>query len=97
VASAKSFYSDVLGWETDDQPIGAFTYTVMRSADAGDEQRSERHHAAQPEMAAAPSHAPVGFEVADCDVAAASWKAVFDLVKGISCDPLRASGFDSSG
>jgi hypothetical protein len=53
VASAKSFYSDVLGWETDDQPIGAFTYTVMRSADAGDEQRSERHHAAQPEMAAA--------------------------------------------
>ena len=37
VASAKSFYSDVLGWETDDQPIGAFTYTVMRSADTGDE------------------------------------------------------------
>jgi predicted enzyme related to lactoylglutathione lyase len=53
VASAKSFYSDVLGWETGDQPIGAFTSTVMRSADAGDEQRSERHHAAQPEMAAA--------------------------------------------
>jgi len=53
VAGAKSSYSDVLGWETDDQPIGAFTYTVMRSADAGDEQRSERHHAAQPEMAAA--------------------------------------------
>jgi hypothetical protein len=39
----------------------------------------------------------VGFEVADCDVAAASWEAVFDFVKGISCDPLRASGFDSSG
>jgi hypothetical protein len=36
VASAKSFYSDVLGWETRDQPIGAFTSTVMRSADAGD-------------------------------------------------------------
>ena len=53
VASAKSFYSDVLGWETDDQPICAFTYTVMRSADAGDKQRSGRHHAAQPEMAAA--------------------------------------------
>jgi NAD(P)-dependent dehydrogenase (short-subunit alcohol dehydrogenase family) len=44
-----------------------------------------------------PSYAPVGFEVADCDVAAASWEAVFDLVEGISCDPLRASGFDSSG
>jgi hypothetical protein len=29
----------------------------------------------------------VGFEVADCDVAASSWEAVFDLVKGISCDP----------
>jgi len=37
VASAKSFSSDVLGWETDDQPIGAFTYTVMRWADTGDE------------------------------------------------------------
>jgi NAD(P)-dependent dehydrogenase (short-subunit alcohol dehydrogenase family) len=53
VASAKSFYSDMFGWETGDQPIGAFTSTVMRSADAGDEQRSERHHAAQPDMAAA--------------------------------------------
>jgi hypothetical protein len=42
-----------------------------------------------------PSYAPVSFEVADCDVAAASWEAVFDLVKGISCDPLRASGFCS--
>jgi len=39
----------------------------------------------------------VGFEVADCDVAAASREAVFDLVKGISCDPLRASGFCSCG
>jgi predicted enzyme related to lactoylglutathione lyase len=72
VASAKSFYSDVLGWETGDQPIGAFTYTVMRSADAGDEQRS----AASCRLAgddSGPSYAPVGFEVADCDVAAASW------------------------
>ena len=34
VAGAESFYSDVLGWETGDQPIGAFSYTVMRSADA---------------------------------------------------------------
>ena len=44
-----------------------------------------------------PGNAPVGFEVADCDVAAAPWEAVFDLVKGISCDPLRASGFCSCG
>jgi hypothetical protein len=44
-----------------------------------------------------PSYAPVGFEVADCDVAAASWEAVFDLVKGICRDPLRASGFCSCG
>ena len=44
-----------------------------------------------------PSYAPVGFEVADCDVAAAFWQAVFDLVKGFSCDPLRASGFCSCG
>ena len=33
VAGAKSFHSDVLGWETDGQPICAFNYTVMRSAD----------------------------------------------------------------
>ncbi len=37
VAGAKPFYSDVLGWETDGQPIGAFICTVMRSADTGDE------------------------------------------------------------
>ena len=53
MAGDKSFYSEVLGWETGGQPIGALTSTVMRSADTGDEQRSERHHAAQPEMAAA--------------------------------------------
>jgi hypothetical protein len=39
----------------------------------------------------------VGFEVADCDVAAASREAFLDLVKGISYDPLRASGFCSCG
>ena len=39
----------------------------------------------------------MGFEVADCDVAAASWEAVIDLVKGISCDPLRASWFCNCG
>ena len=32
VPGAKSFYSDVLGWETDDQPMGGFTYTVIRPA-----------------------------------------------------------------
>jgi NAD(P)-dependent dehydrogenase (short-subunit alcohol dehydrogenase family) len=53
MAGDKSFCPDVLGWETGGQPIGAFTSTMMRSADAGDEQRSERHHAAQPEMTAA--------------------------------------------
>jgi hypothetical protein len=25
VAAAKSFYLDVLGWQTDDQPMGEFT------------------------------------------------------------------------
>jgi hypothetical protein len=44
-----------------------------------------------------PELRPGGLRVADCDAAAASWEAVFDLVKGISCEPLRASGFDSSG
>src|SRR5258708_26695664 len=35
LAGARSFYSDVLGWETDDQPTGAFTYTVIRPAGGG--------------------------------------------------------------
>src|SRR5258708_16668359 len=36
VAGAKSFYSDVLRWETDDPPMGAFTYTVIRPAGGGE-------------------------------------------------------------
>ena len=97
VASAKSFYSDMLGWETDDQPMGAFTYTVMRSAGAGDEQRSERHHAAQLEMAAARATPRWASRSPTARLRQPRGEAVSDLVKGISCDPLRASGFDSCG
>src|SRR5258708_2945842 len=32
VAGARSFYSDVLGWGTDDQPLGEFTYTLIKPA-----------------------------------------------------------------
>jgi predicted enzyme related to lactoylglutathione lyase len=74
VAGAKSFYSGVLGWEIDDQPMGEFTYTVMRPA-GGDENSSQGGI-----MPLSPAMTTAGattrwqpyFEVADCDVAAAA-------------------------
>jgi uncharacterized protein len=74
VAGATSFYSDVLGWETDDQPMGEFTYTVIRPAGGGEDSGQGGIMPLSPEMAAAgaaPRWQPY-FEVADCDVAAAA-------------------------
>ena len=74
VAGAKSFYSEVLGWETDDQPMGEFTYTVIRPA-GGDENSSQGGiMPLSPEMAAAGATTrwQPYFEVADCDAAAAA-------------------------
>jgi uncharacterized protein len=74
VAGAKSFYSDVLGWETDDQPMGEFTYTVVKPA-GGDENSSQGGMMPlSPEMAAggARTRWQPYFEVADCDAAAAA-------------------------
>ena len=74
VASAKSFYSDVLGWETDDQPMGEFTYTVIRPAGGGENSGQGGIMPLSPEMAAtgATTRWQPYFEVADCDAAAAA-------------------------
>jgi uncharacterized protein len=74
VAGAKSFYSDVLGWQTDDQPMGEFTYTVIRPADGGDNSGQGGIMPLSPEMqaAGATTRWQPYFEVADCDAAAAA-------------------------
>lgn len=74
VAGAKSFYMDVLGWQTDDQPMGGFTYTVIRPA-GGDENSGQGGiMPLSPEMAAAGATTrwQPYCEVADCDAAAAA-------------------------
>jgi uncharacterized protein len=74
VAGARSFYSDVLGWETDDQPMGEFTYTVIRPAGGGENSSQGGIMPLSPEMTAAGATTrwQPYFEVADCDAAAAA-------------------------
>jgi uncharacterized protein len=74
VPGAKSFYSDVLGWQTDDQPMGEFTYTVVRPAGGGENSAQGGIMPLSPEMAAAGATVrwQPYFEVADCDAAAAA-------------------------
>jgi predicted enzyme related to lactoylglutathione lyase len=74
VPAAKSFYSDVLGWQTDDQPMGEFTYTVVRPAGGGENSGQGGIMPLSPEMAAAGATTrwQPYFEVADCDAAAAA-------------------------
>ena len=74
VAGAESFYSDVLGWQTDDQPMGEFTYTVIRPAGGGDSSGQGGIMQLSPEMAAAGATTrwQPYFEVTDCDAAAAA-------------------------
>ena len=74
VPGAKSFYSDVLGWETDDQPMGEFTYTVVRPAGGGESSGQGGIMPLSPEMAGAGATTrwQPYFEVADCDAAAAA-------------------------
>ena len=74
VPAAKSFYLDVLGWQTDDQPMGEFTYTVVRPAGGGEGSGQGGIMPLSPEMAAAGAitqWVPY-FEVADCDAVAAA-------------------------
>jgi predicted enzyme related to lactoylglutathione lyase len=74
VAGAKSFYSDVLGWETDDQPMGEFTYTVVRPAGGGESSGQGGIMPLSSEMAAAGATTrwQPYFEVADCDAVSAA-------------------------
>ena len=74
VPAAKSFYSDVLGWQTDDQPMGEFTYTVVRPAGGDASSGQGGIMPLSPEMAAAGATTrwQPYFEVADCDAAAAA-------------------------
>ena len=74
VAGAKSFYSDALGWETDDQPMGEFTYTVIRPAGGSADSSQGGIMPLTPEMTAAGGSTrwQPYFEVADCDGAAAA-------------------------
>lgn len=74
VAGAKSFYADALGWQADDQPMGEFTYTVIRPAGGNEGSSQGGIMPLSPEMAAAGATTrwQPYFEVADCDAAAAA-------------------------
>src|SRR5256886_3481557 len=77
VPGAKSFYSDVLGWQTDDQPMGEFTYTVVRSAGGGERSGQGGGMPLPPEMAAAGAPPPGAPSIggAHCDAPAAAGAA----------------------
>ncbi|HTS97598.1 MAG TPA: VOC family protein [Streptosporangiaceae bacterium] len=71
---AAAFYRAVFGWQTQDMPMGDFTYTVIQPG-GGDENSSQGGiMALAPEMAAAgfTTRWQAYFEVADCDAAVAA-------------------------
>jgi uncharacterized protein len=70
VTGAKAFYADVLGWETDDQPMGDFTYTVIKPAGGGE--NSSQGGIVPPGPDTATALWQPYFEVADCDAAVAA-------------------------
>ena len=70
---AKSFYRAVFGWDTQDVPMGGFSYTLIRPSGGGEESSMGGIMPIDPQMAAAgmtTSWRPY-FEVADCDAVAA--------------------------
>jgi predicted enzyme related to lactoylglutathione lyase len=72
VEGVKAFYHSTLGWETEDVPMGAFTYTVVRPSDTGQEASQGGIMPISPEMASGgvtPRWQPY-FEVADGDAVA---------------------------
>jgi uncharacterized protein len=72
-AAAKSFYQAVFGWVTQDVPMGASTYTLIRPSGGGDESSQGGIAPIDAEMAAGGMTTRWGpyFEVADCDAAVA--------------------------
>lgn len=67
VASARSFYADLFGWEFADMPMGEISYTMIKldGADAGGMMAMDG-----PQFEGIPNHWAVYFAVADCDAAA---------------------------
>lgn len=72
VAGAKSFYQAVFGWATEDVPMGAVSYTLIRPAGGGEDSSQGGMMPIDPETAAGvtTSWRPY-FEVADCDAVVA--------------------------
>ena len=72
-ARAKEFYQSVFGWNTQDMPMGDFTYTVVTPAGGGGEETSQGGiMGLVPEMAAGGSRWLPYFEVADPDAVVAT-------------------------
>jgi uncharacterized protein len=73
VAAAKAFYQAVFGWETQDMPMGAQTYTVIRPRGGNEDSSQGGMMAIDADMAAAGVTTRWGpyFEVADCDAVVA--------------------------
>lgn len=74
VAAAKSFYAAALGWQTEDMPMGEFTYTVIKPAGGGADSGQGGMMPLALDMASAGMRTAwqVYFEVADCDAAVAT-------------------------
>jgi predicted enzyme related to lactoylglutathione lyase len=72
-AAAKAFYQSVFGWESQDMPMGEFSYTVVRPAGGDDSSGQGGFMPVSPEMAAAGARTQWWpyFEVADPDATAA--------------------------
>jgi predicted enzyme related to lactoylglutathione lyase len=66
-AAAKAFYQAVFGWQTEDTPMGEFSYTVIRPAGGGQQANQGGIMPLSPEQAAAGPYWLPYFEVADCD------------------------------
>src|SRR5262249_19113265 len=69
-AKARSFYTGLFGWKTEEKPMGPFTYTIFKNGatSAGGMMQITK------EMGPIPSHWMVYFAVADCDDAVAQAK-----------------------
>jgi uncharacterized protein len=70
---AKAFYQAVFGWDTQDVPMGGFSYTLIRPSGGGEETSMGGMMPIDPQMAAAGMTTTWRsyFEVADCDAVVA--------------------------
>ncbi|HEY7043978.1 MAG TPA: VOC family protein [Nocardioidaceae bacterium] len=68
IETARKFYAAVLGWESEDYPMGAFTYTVWNVGESNAAGGMPMSPEQFPDEV--PSHWMVYFEVDDCDATA---------------------------